>query len=176
MNDMTNTPANGTGAAQTESEYELSTFLPYQLSIASNAVSALIAERYRKRFGLKVTEWRVMAVLGDAASRGGKVRDGKLTQRELTAVTLMDKVAVNRACKVLEARGLVARAQNVNDGRSHLLVLTSEGEAIHREVMPLAKATERELFEGFAPKEEAALRAMLERVRGRAAMLAQQTD
>lgn len=152
-------------------EYELAGFLPYQLSIASNAVSGLIAERYRKRFGLKVTEWRVMAVLGDAAARKDA---GGLTQRDLTEVTLMDKVAVNRACKVLEDRALVARAVNKADGRSHLLALTAEGKAIHREVMPLAKATERELFEGFAPTEQAALRTMLERMRARAAELAAQ--
>lgn len=153
------------------SEYQLSGFLPYQLSIAANAVSGLIAERYRKRFGLKVTEWRVMAVLGDSDSHGGQ-----LTQRELAEATLMDKVAVNRACKVLEERGLVARAQNVNDGRSHMLELTREGEAIHREVMPLARATERELFEGFGEKEEAQLRSMLERIRSRAAMLSGKRD
>ena len=151
-----------------DSQYQLAGFLPYQLSVASNAVSGLIAERYRKRFGLKVPEWRVMAVLGDAGLEGNG-----LTQRDLTEATLMDKVAVNRACKVLEERGLVTRAANERDGRSHLLVLTDEGQQIHREVMPLAKATERELFEGFAREEEAALRAMLERMRERAAQLSQ---
>jgi len=144
----------------------LSGFLPYQLSIASNAVSSVIAERYRKRFGLRVAEWRVMAVLGDAATRSEL-----MTQRALAGATLMDKVAVNRACKVLEDRGLVDRVRNDEDGRSHLLELTEEGRAIHAEVMPLARATERELFEGFEPEEEAALRAMLERLRNRAAEL-----
>ena len=109
----------------------LAGFLPYQLSVASNAVSDLIAERYRKRFALKIPEWRVMAMLGDA---------GSMTQRALTAATLMDKVAVNRAVKVLEERALVARVPNPGDGRSHLLALTDEGRAIHAEVMPLALA------------------------------------
>src|SRR5687768_2342777 len=59
----------------------LSEFLPYQLSITSNAVSGRIALEYRQRFGLSVPEWRVMAVLGDA---------GPLTQRDLTRLTLMD--------------------------------------------------------------------------------------
>lgn len=163
MSDKTKTARKG----GTNSDYQLAGFLPYQLSIASNAVSDLIAERYRKRFALKVPEWRVMAVLGDAGLQGAS-----LTQRDLTQATLMDKVAVNRACKVLEERGLVARVANEQDGRSHLLTLTGEGEAIHREVMPLARATERELFEGFAPDEEATLRAMLERLRARAAKLA----
>ena len=126
----------------------------------------MIAERYRARFALRITEWRVMAVLGDAAHGS----DG-LTQRAVAVVTLMDKVAVNRACKVLEQRGLVARTRNTADGRSHLLELTGEGRAIHEEVMPLARETERELFEGFAADEQATLRAMLERMRLRASEL-----
>lgn len=150
-------------------DWRLADFLPYQLSIASNAVSDLIAERYRKRFALKVTEWRVMAVLGDAeASHGGEGH----TQRSLTAATLMDKVAVNRACKVLEDRGLVQRVPNEQDGRSHLLELTEEGRSIHREVMPLAIATEHELFEGFAPREREQFRELLTRMHARAAGLA----
>jgi len=140
----------------------LSDFLPYQLSIASNAVSSLISERYRRRFGLKVLEWRVMAVLGDA---------GALTQRQLTQATLMDKVAVNRACKVLEGRGLITRAPNVRDGRSHLLELTDDGHAIHAEVLPLALATESELFVGFSESEEMQFREYLLRMRERAADL-----
>ena len=83
----------------------LKEFLPYQLSITSNAVSGRIALEYRTRFGLSVPEWRVMAVLGDS---------GALTQRDLTWMTLMDKVAVNSACKVLEERGLVSRRPNAS--------------------------------------------------------------
>ena len=48
----------------------LADFLPYQLSIASNAVSSRIAEQYRRRFALKTTEWRIMAVLGDHGDGG----------------------------------------------------------------------------------------------------------
>ena len=97
--------------------FNLTEFLPYQLSIASNAVSNRIAQVYNDTFGLKVSEWRVMAMLGDA---------GALTQRELTERTLMDKVAVNRACKVLEQRGLATRLPNERDGRSHHLELAAD--------------------------------------------------
>lgn len=133
----------------------LADFLPYQLSVASNAVSSLIAERYRARFGLKVPEWRVMAVLGDI---------GSATQRKLTEATLMDKVAVNRACKVLGERGLIAREPNDRDGRSHLLILTEEGKGIYREVMPLARAIEAEIFAVLDPAETDQLRSILSRI------------
>ena len=134
----------------------LSTFLPYQLSTASNAVSGRIALEYRTRFGLSVPEWRVMAVLGDS---------GSLTQRDLTRRTLMDKVAVNRACRVLEERELAARQPNETDGRSHLLALTESGLAMHGQIMPLAKEMERLIFEGFSDAEVATFRMILEKVR-----------
>ncbi len=150
---------------------QLEDFLPYQLSVTSNAISALIAERYRKRFALKIPEWRIMAVLGNRH----ETRIG-VTQRELTEVTLMDKVAVNRACKVLEDRGLIERLPNVEDGRSHLLALTGEGRAIHLEVMPLALATERELLDGLDPEERLALRSMLVRMRERVSEILEKTS
>jgi DNA-binding MarR family transcriptional regulator len=135
----------------------LKEFLPYQLSITSNAVSGRIALEYRTRFGLSVPEWRVMAVLGDS---------GSLTQRDLTRLTLMDKVAVNRACKVLEERGLASRRPNAQDGRSHLLELTEGGVRMHDEIMPLALEMERRLFSNFSAEEIDQFRGLLGRVRG----------
>jgi len=135
----------------------LNEFVPYLLSITSNAVSGRIALEYRQRFGLSVPEWRVMAVLGDS---------GPLTQRDLTRLTVMDKVAVNRACKGLEERGLAARQPNAQDGRSHLLELTSAGVRMHDEIMPLALEMERRLFSRFTPEEVAQFRHLLDRVRG----------
>lgn len=117
--------------------FNLTEFLPYQLSIASNAVSNRIARVYDDTYGLKVTEWRVMAMLGDA---------GALTQRQLAERTLMDKVAVNRACKMLEQRGLAIRLPNQRDGRSHHLELTDEGAKMHAEIVPLIKQVELELI------------------------------
>jgi DNA-binding MarR family transcriptional regulator len=134
----------------------LAEFLPYRLSVTSNAVSQRIAQEYRNRWGLSVPEWRVMAVLGDS---------GPHTQRELTSMTIMDKVAVNRACKVLEDRGLAVRRPNAQDGRSHLLELTAEGATMHGQIMPLALEMERRLFANFTDAEVEAFRSLLGRVR-----------
>jgi len=134
----------------------LAEFLPYQLSITSNAVSNRIAEVYRSEFGLKVTEWRVMAVLGDS---------GPLTQRSLTNLTLMDKVAVNRACKVLEARALISRKANTDDGRSHLLALTGAGWKVHDRIVPMARAMENRLLEPLDDAERQVFISLLRRLR-----------
>jgi len=134
----------------------LGEFLPYRLSVTSNAVSQRIAQEYRNRWGLSVPEWRVMAVLGDS---------GAHTQRELTTMTIMDKVAVNRACKVLEDRGLAVRKPNAQDGRSHLLELTGTGKAMHGQIMPLALEMERRLFATFTDEEIESFRSLLGRLR-----------
>ena len=141
---------------ETATSTRLADFLPYLLSVTSNAVSSRVAEVYRTRFGLRIAEWRVMAVLGDA---------GALTQRDLSDATLMDKVAVNRACKELEDRGLAARTANARDGRSHHLELTADGRAMYGRIMPLALDMERQLFEGFSGEEREAFRRLLAKLR-----------
>ncbi len=130
----------------TDSKIILSQFLPYQLSITSNAVSDLVARSYRGRFGLKIPEWRVLAVLAERESA---------TQRELVDATQMDKVTVNRASKALVERGLIGRAPNATDGRSHHLGLTKTGQELYTQIVPLALAVESEI-EGILGREEAA--------------------
>ena len=139
-----------------EPQSRLSDFLPYLLSITSNAVSDRIAEEYHARFGLRIAEWRVMAVLGDL---GGQ------TQRELVGATRMDKVAVNRACKVLEQRKLIARSPNDRDGRSHHLELTAAGRSVFDEIMPIALAMEDRLFAPLKGSDRDKFKALLAHVR-----------
>ena len=140
------------------SKLTLGEFLPYQLSITSNAVSDLIARAYRGRFALKIPEWRLMAVLGEVASA---------TQRELVEATAMDKVTVNRASKALEDRGLIGRAPNAADGRSHHLALTNTGRELYEQIVPLALSVEAELEKILGGGEAKALEKMLAQLRAR---------
>ena len=140
----------------------LADFMPYLLSVTSNAVSGRISDEYNARFGLRIPEWRVMAVLGDA---------GSLTQRQLVGATLMDKVAVNRACKLLEERGLACRSPNQRDGRSHHLELTSAGQAIHAEIMPYALDMEQRLFAVLSSGERDQFKSLLARIAQQAQVL-----
>ncbi len=140
----------------------LDDFIPYQLSTASNAVSDLIAGEYKSRFGLKIPEWRVMAVLG---SRGA------LTQRQLVEATLMDKVTVNRAVKALVDRVLLARKPNDADGRSHHLMLSDTGYDLYQQIMPATEAMEKKIMNVLSGDELKKLSAMLVKIRSSADQL-----
>lgn len=139
----------------------LDDYLPFRLSIASNAVSRLIARAYEDRFGLTIPQWRLMAVLAE----------GALTQQAIVSRTAMDKVTVSRAAQGLVARHLIARAAHEADGRSHRLALTDTGLKLHAEIAPLALAYEAALLAGLAPAEVAMMKRLLSRLEGAAARL-----
>ncbi|MDZ3831078.1 MAG: MarR family transcriptional regulator [Sphingopyxis sp.] len=130
----------------------LDNFLPYRLSIASNALSGRIATEYQNRFGLKIPEWRLMAVLGEGRP---------MTQRELVEATRMDKVTVNRAAKVLADRDLIARQAHQDDGRSHHLELTQTGRSLYDAIVPAALASEERLEAQISDAERATLMTIL---------------
>lgn len=141
---------------------KLDSYLPYRLSVASNAVSGLIARAYEDRFGLTVPQWRVICVLAEA---------GGLTQVQVVARTVMDKVTVSRAAQGLVKRRLVTRAENEADGRSHVLTLTSEGRSLYAEIAPLALAYEAALIAGLAPEDVTLLKRLLNRLQAAAGQL-----
>ncbi len=147
-----------------KAKLQLDQFLPYQLSITSNAVSDLIARSYRGRFGLKIPEWRLMAVLGETTSA---------TQRQMVAATHMDKVTVNRATKALEDRGLIGRAPNAADGRSHHLALSATGRELYEQIAPIALAMEAELETILGDEQARTLAKMLGQLRDKVGELEQ---
>ena len=141
---------------------KLEQFLPYRLSIASNRVSSAIATAYQSLFGLRIPEWRLIAVIAES--------DG-LTQQALGVATRMDKVTVSRAAIALVDRGLVQRRPNPDDQRSHLLSLTMAGKSLYESVAPKALELEAQVFAGFSPDEIAAFSVMLDRIEASAAPL-----
>lgn len=142
------------------SDLKLDDFLPYRLSIASNRVSAAIASTYQALFGLKIPEWRLIAVIAEAAGT---------TQQALGLATRMDKVTVSRAAAALVERGLIERLPNDADQRSHLLALTAAGRTLYDSVVPKALELEARVFADFSASELAAFRAMLDRLERSAA-------
>ena len=134
---------------------DLEHFLPYRLSVLSNRISQAIAARYARRFGIGVTEWRVIAVLG---------RYPGLSAGAVAARTAMDKVAVSRALARLLERELVERDTHGDDRRRSVLALSRAGRRIYDEIAPLALELERRLLSRLDRDERAALDALLDKL------------
>jgi DNA-binding MarR family transcriptional regulator len=142
----------------------LDAYLPYRLSVASNAVSGLISRAYQDRFGLTVPQWRLICVLAE---------DGAMTQGQLVARTVMDKVTVSRAAQGLIRRHLVARSEHHADARSHVLALSPQGTRLYAEIAPLALTYEQALIAGLTSDEVDGLKRLLSKLQATATALAE---
>ncbi|WP_133000433.1 MarR family winged helix-turn-helix transcriptional regulator [Luteimonas arsenica] len=155
MSRSPDTPSGRATDADTGALLDLERFLPYQLSVLSNVVSQDIAQAYGERFGLAVTEWRIIAVLG---------RFPGLSAVGVAERSAMDKVAVSRAVASLLERGLLHRETHGEDRRRSVLELSEAGRAVHAEVAPLALAYERELLSPLDEDERAQFSRMLDKL------------
>lgn len=134
---------------------DLEHFLPCRLSVLSNRVSGAIARMYSERFGLSVTEWRVIAVLG---------RYPGLSASEVAQRTAMDKVAVSRAVARLLESGRLQRDTDGDDRRRSVLKLSRAGYRVFDQVAPMAIAFEKRLLDGISAEERALLFRLLDRL------------
>ena len=141
----------------------LAEYLPYRLSVAAAAVSALVAKAYEVRFGLPIPQWRIIAILTEHKS---------LTQQQLVRLSSMDKQTISRAARSLQSRGLIARATSPEDRRAYSLRMTAAGRRLYRRVVPLALAYERLLLSNLSTQQIKILSRQLQQLEQAAAAAA----
>ncbi len=143
-------------------EHDLKKAVPFLLARAGARMGNAFAKAL-KPFGISLSEWRVCASLqhtpGQALS-------------ELAAHIATDLSALSRIVDRLVALDLVVRQRCDADGRAVRLALSDTGEALTREIIPLARHYEEVALTGFTAAEVKTLRAMLLRLYRNATPLA----
>jgi len=132
----------------TSNSLRLASFLPFRLSVLSNAISQRIAELYDREFGLSVWQWRAMAVTADTPG---------VSATEIGQRTQMDKVAVSRAIAGLIEMGYLDRRASEEDARRSRLFLTKTGRDVYDLIVPLALSEEARLVRALSAREQAQL-------------------
>jgi DNA-binding MarR family transcriptional regulator len=141
---------------------ELDAFFPYRLAVLSEAISRSMAQVYAKRFDLSRDEWRVLAALAE----GGAIKTSRVI-----AKTTLDKMQVSRAVVRLERDKLLARENDPDDGRGHLLRILPLGRRLYRKIVPMVQAREAYLLAGLNAGERQALDAAFAKLSERARQL-----
>lgn len=129
--------------------------MPYRLSILSNRISGIIADTYRDKFALSITEWRIMAVLGEYPGASAD---------EVSIKIQIEKSIVSRALQKLLARHLVEREVDETDRRRQNLSLTKTGLEIYKQVVPVSYEYEEQLLECFSIKERETFDKLIDRL------------
>lgn len=130
---------------QVSTKLTLERFLPYRLSVLSNRVSAGVAAAYRDRFALSVTEWRIMAVLGEFPGLSGE---------EVSHKTQIEKSILSRAIQKLLQRNLVRRTVDEQDRRRQILSLSALGRDIYTQIAPLSLDYQEKLLSCLSDTEQ----------------------
>lgn len=136
-------------------EFDLERLFSYRLAVLSNRINLAISRDYHRRFGLAITEWRVMSTLG---------RKAGMSAGEVAAHTALDKVAVSRAVAHLLERGLIQREIHDDDRRRSVLGLTDAGAKVHDEVAPLVLDYHKRMFETFGKEERDTLEKLIDKL------------
>ena len=137
--------------------FDLGDFLPYLLNRAAEETSLSFQSRYRERYGMLRTEWRVLFHLG---------RHGEMTAREICERARLHKTKVSRAVAALETRRFLTRTVYEPDRRHETLALTRGGRAAYRDLAAAARDYDASLADLFSPDEERTLRRCLRRLAG----------
>ena len=133
----------------------LEQFIPYRLSILTNIISSSLSDTYKEKFQLSITEWRILAVLGEYPG---------VSADEVSTKTQMEKSSLSRAIAKLIRRKLIQREFSQIDQRRSILTLTESGLSIYNKVVLLAVEFERQLLKCFSGSEYEQFSKLLERL------------
>jgi DNA-binding MarR family transcriptional regulator len=136
---------------------DLDRYVPALITFIANKLSRSATVLYQKRFGVNVTEWRILSLLA--------IEPG-IPAARICHVIGFDKGPVSRTLAVMEGRGLVAIRADQQDGRTHSISLTSKGMATHDKVIAVALERERRLLSCLRREEREMLIQLLRRVHG----------
>lgn len=136
--------------------------ISYRLHVLANLSARWAETRYQRRFGLKLLEWRAMALLGGYPPQS-------LT--ELARGAGLEKSYASRTVAGLIQRGLVASTPDDRDGRGKRFALTRTGRTLYRKVFEDAVARSEAWLAVLTDTETASLMDMLQRLTDQARLL-----
>jgi DNA-binding MarR family transcriptional regulator len=140
---------------RSERALDLKTFTPSAITLLAQKISTTASATYRPRFGVGVTDWRILALLA---------AEPWIAPVRIAESTGLDKAAVSRSLRTLRAAELVEASHGAAPKRRSALALTEKGLALHDELVEISLQRERRLLEGFSNEERVLLQAFVARM------------
>ena len=129
-------------------------FLTTRLSKLTNSLRRTVTTAYAKNHDLSVSEWRLLSLIAHAKT---------LPFSELVTQSTSDKALVSRTMRLLEGRGLVTiTPEDEQSGKRLLCQVTARGEALHTQIIPIARARQAQTLLKLAPEQRRELFRALE--------------
>jgi DNA-binding MarR family transcriptional regulator len=134
----------------------------YRFSILAARQTRCLSEMYVQKFGLSVSQWKVLPIVGYC---------GPMSAKEVGERTSLEPEKVTRAVDQLVTRGFVIRRADPTDRRRVVLSLAAKGKDVFKESEGLRGAIEAEFLDALRPKERAAFHRILDKLERRATVM-----
>jgi DNA-binding MarR family transcriptional regulator len=133
----------------------LDNYVPAYLTYLAGKISSSASATYRPKFGVGITDWRIMALLAtEPWISAGRVCD----------VIGLDKAAVSRSVQGMKSNGIVDVQRTDDDQSRQLIALTRKGLNLHDRIVKLSLEREGQLLKGFSAAERKLLINFLSRM------------
>jgi DNA-binding MarR family transcriptional regulator len=119
-------------------------YATYYFTVVANKLSTGASRLYQKEFGIGIIEWRIMAMLAV---------EPKISPARICQVIGMDKAAVSREMRKMEAKRYLTVDDDPTSLRKKSLELTDAGYELHDRVIQVALERERRLLSDLSPEE-----------------------
>ena len=123
---------------------DLDRYIPAYFTFLAGKISNSASATYRPRFGVGITDWRIMAMLAS---------EPWISAGRICSATGLDKAAVSRSVRALQDTGLIDIQPDPADQRRQSVALTRKGVALHDRIVKLALEREQRLLQGFSTAE-----------------------
>jgi len=134
---------------------DLDRYVPAYLTFLVSKISSSAAATYRPKFGVGITDWRIMALLAT---------EPWITAGRICDVIGLDKAAVSRSVREMKKAGIVETDQGQY---RRPIALTRKGLALHDRIVVISRERERRLLEDFSAAERRQLINFLSRMHAR---------
>jgi DNA-binding MarR family transcriptional regulator len=136
-------------------EMSLKRFLTYRLSTLTSKLNRQASAILAKVSGLKVNEWRIIALLG---------LNGEMKGVQIAEIAGIDPGLLSRTIFDLEERQLVKSARSSSDRRVVLVTLTEQGHGAYEKTLPHMRARQAHLLDSLTAAERSMIFAIVEKL------------
>lgn len=146
---------------------DLENYAVAYLTWIANKVSSSASTIYRKRFGIGVTDWRIMALLAV---------EPWIPAGRISEVIGFDKAVISRSVAFMQERGLVETRFRDNNFRRQFIALTRAGLELHDRIVEVAREREEFLLADLDAAERRTAIRLLAKIHARASQLTEIGD
>tara|TARA_Y100000994_G_C15575149_1_gene394174 strand:+ start:316 stop:783 length:468 start_codon:yes stop_codon:yes gene_type:complete len=137
------------------SELPLDQFITFRLLRLTNQLNRQAGKILASKVGLRLPEWRCLAILGAY---------GSMQVNQIATKLSADKGLISRSLSSLEKSRLVKTKRSAEDRRQIVIALTSRGRKTVSVMMPIMQKRQRVLIDALSKKEQNELHRMIDKL------------